>query len=52
MRIKDLSKSNILTYLHKNGEITTEEMHKHFLNTPKYDVETLLINYLKKVGKM
>lgn len=52
MKICDLNKSDILTYLYRKNQITAEEMHKHFLNTPKYDVETLLINYLKKVGKM
>ena len=52
MRICDLSKSDIISYLYKKGVITAKESQKLFLNTPKYEVEKILINYLKENGMM
>ena len=48
MRICDLSKSDILAYLYKKNVLTAEEVHFHFINTPKYEVEKILIAFLNK----
>jgi len=52
MRICDLSKSEIISYLRRKGVISAKEMQTLFLNTPKYEVEKVLINYLKENGMM
>ena len=48
MRICDLSKSDILTYLYKKNVLTAKEVQFHFANTPKYEVEKILITFLNK----
>jgi len=48
MRICDLSKSEMISYLYKKNYITAKECQTLFLNTPKYDVEKILIKYLEE----
>jgi len=48
MRINELSKSEMISYLLKKNYITAKESQKLFLNTPKYEVEKVFIKYLEE----
>lgn len=51
MRINELSKIEMITYLSEKGFITPKEMQKLFLNTPKYEVEKVFIKYLDSTSE-
>ena len=48
MRICDLSKSEMISYLSKKNYITAKECQILFLHTPKYEVEKIFIKYLEE----